>query len=80
MPGRGVGQGQGGLKSAREVWTGPGRNGEGQGMVERGGEGHGGVDHASEEWCGGVKSARKKWRGPERVGKGQGGLGWRCQK
>ena len=43
-----VGQGQGGLESAREVWTGPGRIGEGQRMVERGGECQGGVVRAME--------------------------------
>ena len=42
------GQGQGGLESDREVWTGPGRIGEGQGMVKRGGECQGGVVRAME--------------------------------
>ena len=44
----GAGVGQGGLENAREVWTGPRRIGEGQGMMVKGRAYQGGVVSARE--------------------------------
>ena len=46
----GIGQGQGRLERVREVWIGPRRIEEGQGMVVRGGECQGGLVRAMEGW------------------------------